>query len=387
MPKEWWKYLLAWRVWLVLVAAVAAHLIAYRPAYDFTGLRFYQPELTTWLPAFIWSWANFDGVIFLRIATTSLLEEPRFLPLYPFLIKVVSGQWWGHSITFAQVLAGLLIAHTTFLVAIKYLCKVLKNQYPGPVVTWMVWLLVAFPLSFFFVSLYTESLFLSIVVLAFWGAQKEKWWLSFGLVGLASLTRLPGILLLLPIVWEYVTACRLKRLPLVGVKTFFYLGLAVMPLLMLMTAHWGISGDALKFVHAHGELANSRSTSSLVFPVITGVRYLKILTSLPLSYIEWWIALLELASAFLIGLSLYWSWKLKIRVSYQIYAVCMVILPLLSGTFSGLPRYLTVVFPLFLAVALKTHAWSIRRKWLLISLLLLIQMVLVGCFVRGYFVA
>lgn len=61
--------------------------------------------------------------------------------------------------------------------------------------------LLLFPTSFYFATFYTESLFLLATVSAFWAAHRKTWWLA-ALVGFAaSLIRLNGCLIVLPIAW------------------------------------------------------------------------------------------------------------------------------------------------------------------------------------------
>ena len=74
-----------------------------------------------------------------------------------------------------------------------------------------VWLLAIFPTSVFFTTLYTESLFLMTSVAAFYYARRSRWALA-GIWGLlASLTRVTGLLLLLPLAWEYSVAAAISR--------------------------------------------------------------------------------------------------------------------------------------------------------------------------------
>jgi hypothetical protein len=57
----------------------------------------------------------------------------------------------------------------------------------------------------------------------------------------------------------------------------------------------------------------------------------------------------------------------------------MAALPVLSGTFSGLPRYLLIIFPIYLVLALKIK----KGQWGIALALFVLQMILLVCFSRG----
>lgn len=375
-----------WLGFLVFVVSVA-QVIPYRPDFAFTRLDFYEPALVNKLPEQLTAFAGFDGVYYLNKAAYSLWLEQRFMPLYPALIWLFSGSFLSDQMTVAHLLAGLSISYGALFLSLWLLYRLVADDFSPETAHWSVLLLLAFPTAFFFGALYTESLFLCLVVALFWSLKKRWWLASFVIVGLAGITRLPGILLIFPAIFHWWKQQQESR-QLGHSLAFFvtagaYSLVAFLPLLILMGVLWFRAGDPLLFVHAHGELANSRSTSQLVFPLITVWRYGGILTSLsPLVY-EWWVALLELAS---VGLVVVGGWYLFVRKfppQYVVATIALVALPLLSGTFSGFPRYVLVVFPLFIVLA---HAPLFLRKLLLV-LFLVLQAILLGYFARGYFVA
>jgi len=143
-------------------------------------------------------------------------------------------------------------------------------------------------------------------------------------------------------------------------------------------------GDALYFVHAHAELANGRSVNKIILFLQTIFRYLKILQSLPLHQYEWWIAFLELSLFIFVTVFLYITWKKKIHTSYLIFSVLAFLLPTSSGTFSGLPRYILPLFPIYIVLALSKNKIF---KHLYICASIILQFVLLMFFSKGYFVA
>lgn len=143
-------------------------------------------------------------------------------------------------------------------------------------------------------------------------------------------------------------------------------------------------GDWLYFLHAHGQLGNGRSTTSIVLPFQTLYRYAKILMTVSFAAFEWKIAFLEL-SVFVLGcILLYVGWKQKIRRSYLAFSALCFFLPAFSGTFSGLPRYFIVCFSFFISMGMLK---SKLAKILLASVFAILQVVLLSYFAKGYFIA
>lgn len=143
-------------------------------------------------------------------------------------------------------------------------------------------------------------------------------------------------------------------------------------------------GNFIYFIQSQGELANSRAIDTIILFPQTVIRYVKIISSIPIYQYEWWIALLEITTFLFIGSLIYVGWRQKIRFSYLIFMILGFLIPVLSGTFSGLPRYVIVLFPIFIALALiknKLFKWS----YMLISPILLF--ILLMFFSRGYFIA
>ena len=144
------------------------------------------------------------------------------------------------------------------------------------------------------------------------------------------------------------------------------------------------TGSFFYFLTAHANMGTERSADSIILIPQTLFRYAKILSTLPNSYFEWWIALLEVSTFFLVSVLLYIAWKKKIRTSYLIFSILAFLLPASSGTFTGLPRYSLVIFPIFIALALLKNR-TIQILYVLISSILLFLLLMF--FSKGYFIA
>ena len=149
---------------------------------------------------------NWDGLWYRLIALEGYaggVESARaaFWPLFPGLMN---GGW---QITGLPVdVVGYLIANVAFLGALLILYRLIALDYGDPAIArGAVWALALFPTALFFSAVYTESLFLLLVVGALYLWRRDYVWLA-GLVGIAAaLCRSGGVFLILPflvLLWD-----------------------------------------------------------------------------------------------------------------------------------------------------------------------------------------
>lgn len=121
-----------------------------------------------------------------------------FFPLYPLLIHL------GVALTHrSPILVALLISNASFLVALVYLWRLAAWEIGPAVARRTVLYIATFPTALFFFAGYTESLFLLLTVGCFFHLRRREWVIA-GLFGaLASATRVGGVLLLAPLIYEY----------------------------------------------------------------------------------------------------------------------------------------------------------------------------------------
>ena len=143
-------------------------------------------------------------------------------------------------------------------------------------------------------------------------------------------------------------------------------------------------GNALYFLQTQGELNNGRSTTSIVLFPQTMVRYIKIFITVSPRIYEWWIALVEFISFLFAGSMVYIAWEKNIRFSYILYSVFCILIPASSGTFSGLPRYIAILFPIYITIAMGGNK-AMKILYGIVSGILLFILLMV--FSRGYYVS
>jgi len=170
--------------------------LPYRAGYEYTNvLRFVKnPFLKNFL---IYPWANFDGVRYLSIAGRGYISEAAFFPLYPILIRFFSGIFGtGATFGFIQFISGLLISNIFFLLSLIIFYKLIRLDFSKKIAKKTILKLLIFPTSFFFASIYSESLFLFLTLLSFYFARKGKWISASISAFFLSVTRLVGVLIL-----------------------------------------------------------------------------------------------------------------------------------------------------------------------------------------------
>lgn len=328
--------------------------------------------------------ARWDAAWYLDIAASGYpagdAARPAFFPLYPLLVRVV-GEVGGGS-PGALLIAAYAVSLLALLAALVLLHRLTELELGRPVARSTLLLLSVFPASLFLGAPYSESLFLLCAVGAFLAARHDRFALAGLAAAAASATRSAGVLLILPLALLYLYGPRGGRTPAAerarpgpgGLRPRYllrrdaaWLALAPAGLAAYALGLWLAHGDPLAFASAQGlwgrELGGplagvwegARAGTEGLWTLIAGpppdataspvgdpariaaldvallatlvlalVATVGVLRRLPLAYGAWIVAALALA------------------LSYPVQAQ-----PLMS-----LPRFVAVLFPLFMWLAL-----------------------------------
>lgn len=343
---------------------------------------------------FLYPWANFDGVHYLTIATDGNYfhgSDGRFFPFFPFVVRAIT-LLFGTGTLFGPVVffTAFFVTNISFLLALILLYKLIKLDFSENVAFLSILCLLAFPTSFFFGSLYSESVFLLLSVSIFYLLRKKRFfWATIFSMALLT-TRIVGIAIIPILIWEIFSYDRKiftqKEFLKNRIKIFQNIVLILLIPLGLLGFIWfnmHYWGDPFFFIHAQEHVVVGRSSSIVFFPQ-TSFRYIKILLSVPFSHYDWWISLLEFCSFLFTIILLVLAYIKKLPKTYIFYSLLCFLLPTQSGTFNGLPRYTMILFPLFITLALIPNK-GIKILYCLIGTIALC--VLLAFFSRGYFVA
>lgn len=136
--------------------------------------------------------------------------RPAFFPLFPGLVRVFSG--FGASPGLVLIMA-YVISLAAFLVALTLMHRLAVIEIGERYARTALMLFAFFPAAFFFGLPYTESLFLLLAVAVFLAAREGRWALVGISLALASATRVPGLLLVIPAALLYLYGPRADRDP------------------------------------------------------------------------------------------------------------------------------------------------------------------------------
>jgi hypothetical protein len=326
-------------------------------------------------PGFLNYWAHWDGAWYSQIATEGYGERAptstAFFPLYPMLVRLGSALGGGPASW------GVMISLVATLVASFFLYGIAEKLYDSRAARAATLALAFFPTAFFLNAVYTEALFLALSAGAVWAVLVRRNFLLAGVLGaLAAATRNLGVILLLPLLFEWLDHRR--EFGLRGLA-----GLALVPagLLGYVTFLWARFGDPFLFAHQQDaywgrELTNPSTTVGNAWQAARGgARYLLDPEALFLStsaspaleasntinfvFLVLFLALLVVGFAVLPpGLSL--------------YAFGILLLPVLTPTPSfplmSVPRLLLGAFPILVVLGyLLSRSKPVLVLWLLLS--------------------
>jgi len=135
-------------------------------------------------------------------------EQAAFFPLYPGVVHILSG--FGASPGLVLIMA-YLVSLSCFFAALVLLHRLtvieIGERYARPALL----LLAFFPTALFFGIPYSESMFLLLAVGAFLAARTGHWAIAGVILALASATRAPGLLLVIPVALLYLYGPRTDR--------------------------------------------------------------------------------------------------------------------------------------------------------------------------------
>lgn len=379
--KEFWQVIalfITWRIGLIIILLLSITLIPLRSRDHFLGGGPTNYSISPQL----FSWANFDGEHYLSIAIFGYKPlEQAFFPLYPALISTLSKPFSTDlsSAVFSGTLIGLLISHLFFLLALVLLWDLIRIDFSKRIACFTVVFLLIFPTSYYFGSVYNEAMFLFLTVASFYSARKNRWFLAgvFGLI--ASATRVFGVLLfpaLLIDLWQQKVS--LKEGGWVFLIPLGFLGYAVYQGL--------IFGDSLAFYRLQTLVGEQHQPGIVLLPQVY-FRYVKMLFMTDYQNPIYPTIILELFTGVFFFLLPLYGYLKKIRLSYILFAFSGFIATTIQGSFSSLPRYVLVLFPGFLVMAIVLSNRSSWVKIFVFSSFIFWLMITTMMFLRGYWVA
>ena len=293
-------------------------------------------------------WARWDSVWYLTIAEHGYhgaAETLAFWPLYPALMALLGIVLFGHTL-----LAGVVISLVSLLVALILLERLGTTLVGESAARRAVLYLALFPMSFFFGAVYSESLYLMLVVAACLAAERGRFRVAGVICGLAILTRVAGIVVLPPLaLMAWRSPERRRALLSLAIAP----ALASLHLLVVWQARGGLHDlfQAQSLWRRH--LSPAGPFGGIVHGVGKGWSTLAALGDPSGPNLLWPSELLN-AGFLVLFLSLTVVVWRRVGAPYGLFAALSLALPLSfpadPSPLLSLPRFGLVVFPFFLAL-------------------------------------
>jgi hypothetical protein len=302
-------------------------------------------------------WARWDSDFFLRIAQNGYDDaSAAFHPLYPALIAALGRAFFGH-----YILAGLVVSLLCCLGSFLLMHRLAEEHLGADGAARSVLYLAVFPMALFLQAVYSESLFLLLVLSAFALAERNRF-AGAGLVtGLAILTRAAG-LALLPALALLAWRHRDRLRALAGIALAVPVA-AIYPLVL-----WQQVGDPWAFANAqdrwHRHLSRAGPLGGIWDGLVAGWRGLEqfvvghgthVPDANPMHAAADNVQALAFLALFLTLTVVAWR---RFGAPYGLFAALSLAIPLSYPSsrwpLLSLPRFGLVVFPLFLALAAVT---------------------------------
>lgn len=341
------KIFLVWFIGLVLLSQLGSCVL--------TGMGCFKI-------GYFFRLANWDGQHFLHIAQFGYyyLSAFAFFPLFPSFIKI-------GSFLLGYVVSGLIINWVSTFLGLFFLYKLLRQDVKHNQAISILVLFLSYCFSFFYLTFYSESLFLLFSVLSFYCYKQKKIKLTLLFETLAVLTRFSGVAVIAAI-WLDGFLKKKNRIillfpivGLVGFMLFAYFQTGNFWQIFESEENWGrfmtfpfsMIFNLIRIVSAEG----IGFQNYYFFGLLVGLVILLVMTFRAHKYLS----------------TLYWS-----------YLLFSIAIPLSTSTLMSLPRFLIVLFPLFIALEqMFGKFW--KRFYVVISSILLVLFFIL--FLQGEWIA
>ncbi len=242
--------------------------------------------------------------------------------------------------------AGLIISNLAFFVALGYLYALVRLEYGDDTVAYhAIFYTAIFPTAIFFSAVYTESLFLALTVASVYYARHGNY-ITAGVFGaLASMTRVEGILTAIPLAYEAWSGWRERR----GTTlTRGVIGVALVPagLLAYMAYLKALVGDPFAFTKVQDNWGRH-----LAPPWVSITNTLADMAKHPLASSESVNHMIELAFTLMFLTLMVIAFR-TLRPSYSWYFAASLLVPMSTASLMSMPRFVLVIFPAFMLLAL-----------------------------------
>ena len=326
-------FVVAVKVFVIIFGVVSYSVLTNKPVGGYYG----------WLER----WNYWDGPHYIDIArdgyvTTDIHSHDQrlwivFFPLYPWLIRLLSIIFRDFLVS-AHVLSLIGCLATGLLMQ-----RLVELDFDKKIARSAVVFFFIFPTAYFFHAVYTESVFMPLMLGCFLAARKERWAVAGGLGALASMTRVNGLLLIPAMAVEAYMQYRRdgRRLRWEWLWILF----AGMGFLVYLAINYHVWGDPFYFQ----KVLEKYWFKKLTWPWVGIGKTLE------------WIWNASPAQSHLVGIQEFgfimlglactiWCW-LRLRPSYSVWMTLNWLLITSTSFIMSTPRYVLSLFPIYILLA------------------------------------
>lgn len=312
----------------------------------------------------IWNPGSFDAQHYLSIAENGYRTEGDarlllvFFPFYPLLIRLLGGLVGNYLVS------GLIVSNLCFVLAGFVLYELILPDYGRETAIRTVKFLCLTPATVLFSAPMSDSLFLLISVLTVYLTRKKRYVCASVTGFFAALTRLPGVLLVIPVLFEAIsdwssvwyagvtedTKTTLKRVGQILSVLIIPLGFGV-----YLFINRNLTGDWFRFLEY--QQSNWHQGMGWFFSTAEyQTRYA--IDALSEDITDLFGLWLPNLLAVFGSLTLVTATVKKLRPGYTAYFIAYFLVTVGATWLLSAPRYMAAAFPVLLALALVAD-----RKW------------------------
>lgn len=332
---------------------------------------------------------KWDGGYYLTIAQDGYdlaSQQPAFYPLFPLFIRIL------HTLGFGWVSAGLFLNAIAVIFAAQglyRLTEIVTSKKKTALLSVLAWL--AFPSAHFLSAYYTEALFTALAVWSLVFLLRDKYMPAILLAGLASGSRMIGLVLGVVIFYHYVAAKswrdKKQRWWILAIP-FSFTGIGLYWFWLYQKTN--ILPPAL-FNQIYDKYWPYMGFQPNIFTTFWAGLLAIFKAWKSTSWVDEWVSDIFTKSHFFFGwvlivASAFLAWRKKFPNELVIYAASTALLLILTGNFISHSRYILPVFPVFILIAmwLNKQAEWVRTLYFVVSAIALGAMLTL--FSNGYWV-
>jgi Mannosyltransferase (PIG-V) len=303
-----------------------------------------------------------DGQWYLSIATNGYQSGPildqanvAFFPLYPLLISIL------HSISIPAVAASLALSLAAFVAYLFVFYRLVCAIADRHLARWTIIIQLCLPFSFYYISTYTESLFLFLTASFFLLLIRQHLYAAAVVASLASVTRLTGVflgvvLVVFVLLQAYQQRQHLKAATILGTlaKISIVGMVSISGLLAFMVYMWRHTGDPLAFISVQQYWGRAGGVLNHVNELKRASSELARTNPTDLIFVAWYGMTAAGLAACLVLVK-------RHQQLMAFFLLLIILVPLASGTVTSMNRYVIGAMPFALALAWLTHRW--RYRW------------------------